>query len=190
MILLALVLFDAFHGRFRIKVYLFHAAGWLALLVWIPAIRASMAAGKPHGWIPVPTFSKLFDSYFFWDYLPWLSLVQRHAPDFLFQVCRHGIQVAILLPVAVVLSFAGRKLLGAKRSFSPTQEDALLLVAFCASVDAHRIVRGISLADACFCSQIFATQWNRYIDHSRRFCQQAQLARPELPDGALRGCYR
>jgi hypothetical protein len=130
MILLALVLFDVLHGRFRIKVYLFHAAGWLALLVWIPAILASMAAGKPYSWIPVPTFSKLFDAYFFWDYLPWLSLVQRHVPDFLFQVCRHGIQVATLFPVAVVLSFAGRKLLSAKRSFSPTQEDSLLLVAF------------------------------------------------------------
>jgi hypothetical protein len=130
LILLTLVLFDAFNGRFRIKVYLFHAAGWLALLVWIPAILASMAAGKPRGWIPVPTFSRLFDAYFFWGFLPWLSLVQRHAPDFLFQACRHGIQVATLLPVAVVLFFAGRKILGARGSFSPTQEDALLLVAF------------------------------------------------------------
>ena len=63
MILLALVLFDALDGRFRIKVYLFHAAGWLALLVWAPAIRASMAAGKPHGWIPVPNLSRFFDTY-------------------------------------------------------------------------------------------------------------------------------
>jgi hypothetical protein len=130
LILLALVLFDAVKRRFRVKVYLFHVAGWLALLVWIPAIRASMAAGKPHGWIPVPTFSKFFDSYFFWGYLPWLSLIQRHAPELLFQICRQGARAAILLPVAVISFFAGRKLLSAKRSSSPTQEDALLLVAF------------------------------------------------------------
>jgi hypothetical protein len=130
MILLTLVLFDALAGRFRTKVYLFHAAGWLALVVWIPAIRASMAAGKPHGWIPVPSFSRFFDSYFFWDYLPWLSLVQRHAPEFLFQICRQGVRAAIMLPIAVVLFFTARKLLRAERSFSPTAEDALLLVAF------------------------------------------------------------
>jgi len=130
MILLTLVLFDAFAGRFRIKVYLFHAAGWLALLVWAPAIRASMAAGKPHGWIPVPGFSRFFDSYFFWGYLPWLSLVQNHAPGFLFQICRQGVRAAILLPIAVVLFFSARKFLRAKRPFSPTAEDALLLVAF------------------------------------------------------------
>jgi len=130
MILLTLVLFDTLAGRFRTKVYLFHAAGWLALVVWIPAIRASIAAGKPHGWIPVPSFARFFDSYFFWDYLPWLSLVQRHAPEFLFQICRQGVRAAIMLPVAVVLFFTARKLLRAERSFSPTAEDALLLVAF------------------------------------------------------------
>jgi hypothetical protein len=129
-ILLTLVLFDALAGRFRIKVYLFHAAGWLALLIWAPAIRASMAAGKPHGWIPVPSLSRFFDSYFFWDYLPWLSLVQSHAPGFLFQIFRQGVRAAILLPIAVVLFFTVRKLLRAERPFSPTQEDALLLVAF------------------------------------------------------------
>jgi hypothetical protein len=128
--LLALVLFDALNGRFRIKVYLVHIAGWLALLVWIPAIRASMAAGKPYGWIPTPTFSKLFDSYFFWAYLPWLSLIQRHAPQFLFQLCRRGVQAAFLVPLAVVLFFMVRKLLRAERPLSPTQGDALLLVAF------------------------------------------------------------
>jgi hypothetical protein len=129
LILLTLVVFDAINGRFRIKVYLSHAAGWLALLIWVPAIRASMAAGKPHGWIPIPTFSRFFDAYFFWDYLPWLSLVQRHVPELLFQICRQGVRAAILLPIAVVLFFEGRKLLNAKQSFSPTQEDALLLVA-------------------------------------------------------------
>jgi hypothetical protein len=129
-ILLTLVLFDALAGRFRIKVYLFHAAGWLALLVWAPAIRASMAAGKPHGWIPVPSLSRFFDSYFFWDYLPWLSVIQSHAPGFFFQICRQGVRAAILLPIAVVLFYTAGKLLRAERPFLPTAEDALLLVAF------------------------------------------------------------
>jgi hypothetical protein len=130
MILLALVLFDALDGRFRIKVYLFHAAGWLALLVWAPAIRASMAAGKPHGWIPLPNFSRFLDACFFWDFLPWLSLIQRHVPDWLFQICRQGVRLAILLPIAILLFLTVRKLLKSKRPMSLTQEDALLLAGF------------------------------------------------------------
>jgi hypothetical protein len=129
-ILLALVLFDVLAGRFRIKVYLFHAAGWLALLVWAPAIRASMAAGKPHGWIPIPSLSRFFDSYFFWGFLPWLSLLQSHASGFLFQVFRQGVRAAVLLPIVVVLFFTAKKVLRAKRLCAPTAEDALLLVAF------------------------------------------------------------
>ena len=129
-ILLALVLFDALDGRFRIKVYLFHAAGWLALLVWVPAIRASMAAGKPHGWIPVTTFSRFFDTYTFWDFLPWLSLIQRHVSNWLFQICRQGVRLAIVLPIAILLFLTIRKLLKSKRPMSLTQEDALLLAGF------------------------------------------------------------
>jgi hypothetical protein len=130
LILLTLVVFDAIHGRFRIKVYLSHAAGWVALLVWVPAIRASMAAAKPHGWIPVPTLSRFFDAYFFWDYLPWLSLIQRHVPDLWFQICRQGVRAAIVLPTAIALFIEGRRMLRARRPLSPTTEDALLLVAF------------------------------------------------------------
>ena len=129
-ILLALVLFDALEGRLRIKVYLFHVAGWLALLVWAPAIRASMAAGKPHGWIPVPTLSRFFDTYTFWDFLPWLSLVQRHVPNLIFQICRQGVRLAIALPIVILLFLTVRRLLKSKWPMALTQEDALLLVAF------------------------------------------------------------
>jgi hypothetical protein len=129
-ILLALVLFEVLDGRLRIKVYLVHTAGWLALFVWVPAINASMAAGKAHGWTPLPTFSRFFHSYFFWGYLPRRSLVQVHTPGFLLQICRQGVRVAILLPIAVVLFLTVTKLLGAERPFSPATEDALLLVAF------------------------------------------------------------
>jgi hypothetical protein len=129
-VLLTLVLLDVLDGRFRIRVYLVHAAGWLALLVWIPAIRASMAAGKPHGWIPIPNLSRFFDAYFFWDFLPWLSLIQGHASELLFQICRQGVRLAIVLPIAILLFSTVRKLLQSKWPMSLTQEDALLLVAF------------------------------------------------------------
>jgi hypothetical protein len=129
-ILLALVLFDSLKNRFRIKVYLFYASGWLALLVWIPAIRASMAAGKPHGWIPVPNLFWLLDSYFFWDYLPWLSLIQRHVSDLLFQICRQGVRAVIVLPMVILLFSTVRKLVASRRRPSFTQEDALLLAGF------------------------------------------------------------
>jgi hypothetical protein len=130
MILLALVLFDALNGRFRIKVYLVQAAGWLALLVWIPAIRASIEAGKPYGWIPVPNLSRFFDAYTFWNFLPWLSLVQRHVPEFLFQICRQVVRLAIVFPIAILLFLTVRKLLQSTRPRSLTLEDALLLAGF------------------------------------------------------------
>lgn len=55
LMLLGLVAADLQLRRFRWKVYAFAMAGWLALLVWLPAIRASMAVAKPHGWILQPT---------------------------------------------------------------------------------------------------------------------------------------
>ena len=79
LILLALILFDAAKGRLRFKLYFAYAAGWLALLVWIPAIRSSMAAGKPHGWIAMPTLTDLRTAYLFADSLQWLRLFNRHS---------------------------------------------------------------------------------------------------------------
>ena len=78
LILLALILFDASKRRFRGIVYLFQAAGWLALLVWLPAIRASIAVGRPRGWIPMPGISKILASY---DFQMWRIpiLVSRAA---------------------------------------------------------------------------------------------------------------
>ncbi len=46
LILLALMLFDAAKGRLRWKLYLVYAAGWLTLLVWIPAIRCVHGGGQ------------------------------------------------------------------------------------------------------------------------------------------------
>ncbi|MGC2297280.1 MAG: glycosyltransferase family 39 protein, partial [Acidobacteriaceae bacterium] len=66
LILLALLTADLVQHRFRTRVYLACVAGWLALLPWIPAIQASAAVGRPHGWIAVPTFSDLLASLSFW----------------------------------------------------------------------------------------------------------------------------
>jgi len=55
LMLLGLVGADLKLRRFRGKVYACAMAGWLALLIWLPAIRASMAVAKPHGWIVQPT---------------------------------------------------------------------------------------------------------------------------------------
>ena len=59
LLLVALVAADLFQRRFRAKVYAAYMVGWLAILPWLPAIRASVAVGKPHGWINAPTFGDL-----------------------------------------------------------------------------------------------------------------------------------
>ncbi|MGC2635903.1 MAG: glycosyltransferase family 39 protein [Acidobacteriaceae bacterium] len=59
LMLLGLCIADLQQKRVRWKVWHCGAAGWLALLPWLPAIRASMAVGKPHGWILAPTIVDL-----------------------------------------------------------------------------------------------------------------------------------
>lgn len=66
LILLAFIVADAIQRRIRLGVYVWAVAGWLALIPWIPAIRASAAVGRPHGWIPVPTLADLGSSLSFW----------------------------------------------------------------------------------------------------------------------------
>lgn len=62
----ALVAADLRERRFRVKVYACAVAGWLALLPWIPAIRASMAVAKPHGWIGKPSLGDLAIGVSYW----------------------------------------------------------------------------------------------------------------------------
>jgi len=59
LMLAALMTADFRQRRIRAGVYLSCIAGWLALFLWMPAIRASMAVGRPHGWIPVPRWDNL-----------------------------------------------------------------------------------------------------------------------------------
>jgi Dolichyl-phosphate-mannose-protein mannosyltransferase len=133
-ILLALIFSDFRTHRFRAKVYLFHVAGWLALLIWIPAIRSSVAAGRPHGWIQIQPWPVVLDSYAFGDFIEWLSVLQNEGTVMAFNVARHLVQLAIYIPVAVVLVQFVRRIFArsGQRISEPrdAQRDALLTVAF------------------------------------------------------------
>ncbi len=129
LILLALILFDAAKGRLRWKLYLVYAAGWLALLVWIPAIRASMAAGKPHGWIAMPTLTDLRTAYLFGDSLPWLRLFKRHSLEFRFQIVSRAAEFIIYVPLAIVFLLGLKNLKSGWRTISDPK-GALLLLAY------------------------------------------------------------
>jgi hypothetical protein len=105
LIMLALILFDASRRRFRGVVYLFPVAGWLALLVWVPAIRASIAVGTPRGWIPMPEISDIVASYNFqiWQ-IPILAIQSRYDE---FPIMAMYWSVLIVVAVALIAVFAG-----------------------------------------------------------------------------------
>jgi hypothetical protein len=130
LILLALIVADAARRRFRPRVYLSYAAGWLALLVWVPAIRASMAAGKPRVWIMMPTFKTLVATYLFEDFEPWLGLLQRHSHEATFQMVRHATEWIILIPFALISLLGLRRLVASRQRTGSAPRGALLLVAY------------------------------------------------------------
>ena len=130
LILLSLMLFDAAKGRLRWKLYFVYAAGWLALLVWIPAIRSSMAAGKPHGWIAMPTITDLRTAYLFADSLPWLRLFKRHSLGAGFQIVSRTAEFVIYVPLALVFVFGLRRILRSGWRSIAEPKGALLLIAY------------------------------------------------------------
>jgi hypothetical protein len=130
LILLALILFDAAKGRLRWKVYLVYAAGWLALLLWIPAIRSSMAAGKPHGWIVMPTLTDLRTAYLFEDSLQWLRLFKRHSLEIGFLIVRRVAEIVIYVPLTVVFLLGLRRISRSGWRAISDPRSALLLVAY------------------------------------------------------------
>ncbi len=83
LMLAALIIADATQRRFRLRVCLCLVAGWLALIPWIPAILASMAAGRPHGWLPMPGVGSLLAALSCWIFtgLYWPS-TQHHLTLF------------------------------------------------------------------------------------------------------------
>ena len=66
LLLLALVAGDVAERRLRWRVYLCFCAGWLAILPWIPAIRASAAIAKPYGWLSPPTAVNVLIAFSCW----------------------------------------------------------------------------------------------------------------------------
>lgn len=130
LILLGLILSDGVKRRFRPRVYLFHAAGWMALLVWVPGIRTSMATGKPHGWIALPKIKDLFGTYFFLDSYQWFQLIGRHSHGSVSRIIQYAAEFAILLALAVIFLLGLRKLMAPRPRTSPDSKDALLVVAY------------------------------------------------------------
>jgi hypothetical protein len=114
LILLALAVFDGRRHRLRLELYFRYAVGWLALLIWIPAIRASMAVGKPHGWIEMPSVRGLLTAYLFQNSSLWLSVLKGPSHRLLFSF------FILELLRSVPLS----------RRTNPDPESALLLVAY------------------------------------------------------------
>lgn len=130
LILLALIISDAAKERLRFTLYLAYAAGWLALLVWVPAIRSSMAAGKPHGWISMPTLTDLRTAYLFADSLPWLKLFKRHSQEVMFQIVSHAVELLIYIPVAVAFVLGLRRISKSRRRALSDPAGAFLLLAY------------------------------------------------------------
>jgi hypothetical protein len=130
LLLLGLILSDAARRRFRPRIYLFHAAGWLALLVWLPSIRASMAVGKPHGWIGKPELRYLFPAYLFAPFEQWFLLLERRAGDVRWKMVHHAIEFSLLVALAVILLLGLRRLLAAGQRTSPDPRSALLLAGY------------------------------------------------------------
>ncbi|MGA8159911.1 MAG: hypothetical protein WA374_13245 [Acidobacteriaceae bacterium] len=107
LLLLALLVADAVQRRFRPRLYLWAIAGWLALIPWIPAIRASAAVGRPHGWIPVPTLADLGSSLSLWLFTGLYWQITVHPPAALIVAgwfC--AIAVVIILVITAAWSFS------------------------------------------------------------------------------------
>jgi hypothetical protein len=130
LILLALIVSDAARRRFRLRVYLSYAAGWLALLVWVPAIRASMEAGKPRVWIMMPAFKTLVASYLFEAFDQWFGLLQRHSQEATFQMVRHAAEWIILIPLTLILLLGLRRLVRTRQQAGSAARSAFLLVGY------------------------------------------------------------
>jgi hypothetical protein len=130
LILLGLILSDAARRRFRPRIYLFNIAGWLALLIWLPSIRASMAVGKPHGWIGKPKLEYLFPAYLFDPFQQWFLLLERHSVDAQWKMVHHLVEFGMLIALTVLLLLGLRKLLAPEQRMSQNPGNALLLTGY------------------------------------------------------------
>jgi hypothetical protein len=130
LILAALILVDAAKERPRIRVYASFVAGWLALAFWEPAIRASMAAGKPHGWIEMPKISDLRAAYLFADSLQWLKFFKLHSLETGFQIFKRVPELVIYSSLVVVFLYGSSRILKSGWRIISTPRGSVLLLAF------------------------------------------------------------
>ncbi len=153
----------------RWKLYLFYAAGWLALLVWLPAIRASMAAGKPHGWIAMPTFTDLRTAYLFAIPCQWLSFFKRHSLEVGFQIVSRTTEFAIYVPLAVVLLLGLRRICKVGMASHLRSQGCSAAFRLRSVVGARGVVCAFSPRHASLRSQVFPAQWHRPGDRPGSF---------------------
>lgn len=130
LILFALILFDVSKGRLRVKLYLVYSSGWLALSLWIPAILASMAAGKPHGWMSMPSLTDVRTGYLFVDSLQWLRLSRRLSSEIGFQLVSRAAEFVIYVPIAGVFLFSLRRIFRSGWRTISDPKHALILLAY------------------------------------------------------------
>jgi hypothetical protein len=130
LILLALVLVDAAKGQLRFKLYLGYAAGWLPLLLWLPAIRSSMAAGKPYSWIAMPGLMDLRSGYWFAAASWWRAFFDTHSHKVAFQIVTRASEFLINVPQAAVLVFGIIKIRKTGWRAIADPKGALLLLAY------------------------------------------------------------
>ncbi len=123
MLLFVLIALDAFRRRFRLRVYLSFAAGWLALIPWIPAILTSAAAGKPRGWIPMPGIGSFAMGLSCWNF------IQFYWPAFRNHFALLGLAWLAATALLFALAFvAFRRLGSASASELPVIAAGLALV--------------------------------------------------------------
>jgi hypothetical protein len=129
LILLALIVSDGMKRRCRPQLYLFHAAGWLALLVWIPGIRSSMSAGQPFSWIMMPTVDSMLSAYLFEGGQQWLWAIQQHSSATILQI-RHAMELVMLVPLALILLHGLVRLATWRKRTGSDPGSSLLLVGY------------------------------------------------------------
>lgn len=102
LMLLALIALDGMERRFRPRAYLCLMAGWLALLRWVPAIRASMAVGKPHPWIPMPTYAGLLTGLTCWIFNGLYWPITKNVPALMMLGWASALAVMVTLVVSAI----------------------------------------------------------------------------------------
>ena len=188
LMLLALLLVDAARRRLRITLYVAYAAGWLTLGLWLPAIRASMAAGKPHGWIAMPTLTDLRTAYLFADSLQWMRLFKRHSMEAGFQVVSRSAELVIYGSLICVFILALRRVAKSGWRAIAQPRGALLLLAYILLTAPGDVFFAFPSGDPGFCSPVLPAQRNRVgdrVDGLRRLVgRRSTRVSPLVVDGA------